>query len=88
MFVVYILFSASSGRTYVGFTNNIERRLTEHNIIETSGFTLRYRPWTLIYSEEFTTKADAMKHEKFYKTGMGREFVKKIVSAYLAKGSK
>ena len=83
MYFVYILFSISSGKTYVGFTNNIERRLQEHNFTESTGFTLRYRPWTLIRTEEYATKQEAMKREKFLKTGRGRDQIKKYVSNYL-----
>ncbi|MBN8666388.1 MAG: GIY-YIG nuclease family protein [Chitinophagales bacterium] len=83
MFFVYILHSASSGKTYTGFTINVERRLEEHNIAESSGFTLRYRPWTLIHTEPFEKKAEAMKREKYLKTGKGREEIKRIIQNYL-----
>jgi putative endonuclease len=83
MFAVYILYSPSSSKTYTGFTNNIQRRLLEHNEIESKGFTLRYRPWVLIHTEEYSTKQEAMMREKFLKTGVGRKFIKTLVSAYL-----
>ena len=47
MWYVYVLYSESSGKSYVGFTNDVERRLYEHNVSESRGFTLRYRPWKL-----------------------------------------
>ena len=83
MYCVYILYSPSSGKTYTGYTNDVTRRLTEHNITETKGFTLRYRPWVLIYTECFDEKSDAIKQEKFYKSGKGREIIKSIVRNYL-----
>jgi putative endonuclease len=83
MFRVYLLYSPSSTKTYVGFTNDIERRMQEHNFTERKGFTLRYRPWVLVYSEIFEKKSDAMQREKFFKSGFGREEVKKIISNYL-----
>jgi putative endonuclease len=83
MFSIYILYSTNSGKTYVGYTNNISRRMEEHNFTECKGFTLRYRPWILIYTEEFELKVDAMKREKFLKTGKGREELKIIVKKYL-----
>jgi putative endonuclease len=85
MFSVYLLYSLSSTKTYVGFTNDIERRMREHNFTESKGFTLRYRPWELVYTEIFENKSDAMRREKFLKSGFGREEVKKIVSNYLSK---
>ena len=63
----------SSGRTYVGFTNDVVRRLFEHNVRRNQGFTLRYRPWTLVVTEAFfPTKGEAM-GRKFLKTGRGHE---------------
>jgi putative endonuclease len=83
MFSVYILYSTSFSKTYVGFTNDILRRMNEHNFTESKGFTLRFRPWTLIYTEVFDFKLDAMKREKYLKTGVGREEVKGIVKKFL-----
>src|SRR5215207_7828574 len=65
MYTVYILFSVSSGKTYTGYTNNLERRLLEHNVTELTGFTLRYRPWVVMYTETFEQKSEAMAREKF-----------------------
>ena len=83
MWYVYVLYSVQSGKTYVGFSNDLDRRLFEHNVSEQRGFTLRYRPWTLIHSEAYETKQKAMAHEKFLKTGKGRELVKEIVAKFL-----
>ena len=84
MYAVYILYSLTSGKTYVGYTNNVSRRLQEHNSTESSGFTMRYRPWTLIRTEEFSTKLEAMSREKYLKTGKGREEVKRFVVSFLS----
>ncbi len=83
MFTVYILYSPASGKSFCGYTNNISRRLEEHNFTERSGFTLRYRPWTLIYTESNLEKKDAILREKFLKTGNGRVEIKEIISKYL-----
>ena len=83
MYFVYILYSTTSGKTYVGFTNNVERRLQEHNYTESSGFTLRYRPWTLIRTENYDTKQEAMAREKFLKTGKGRDEIKNYLIQHL-----
>ncbi len=86
MWYVYILYSGSGRKTYTGYTNDIERRLFEHNVSETKGFTLRYRPWVLIYTECFEGKPEAVAREKFFKTGQGREQLKLIVASFLNKG--
>ena len=87
MWYVYILYSASSGKTYTGFSNDLQRRLTEHNVSESKGFTLRYRPWVLIRSEIYSTKTEAMEREKFLKSGRGREQVKEYVGDFLNNGA-
>jgi putative endonuclease len=84
MFIVYILYSVSGQKTYCGYTADIQRRLMEHNTTEFKGFTLRYRPWTLIHTEEYETKREAMLREKFLKTGRGREEIKVMARAYLS----
>ena len=83
MYFVYMLYSVSSRKTYIGYTNDINRRVQEHNITESSGFTLRYRPWTLIQTEQYVTKSEAMVREKFLKTGRGREEVQLYVESFL-----
>jgi putative endonuclease len=88
MYSVHILYSPSFRKTYVGFTNDIERRMREHNFTESKSFTLRYRPWELIYTEILENKSDAMGRERFLKSGFGREEVKKIVSNYLSNNSR
>ena len=85
MFNIYILYSVNYHKSYVGFTQNVERRLQEHNFTESKGFTLRYRPWTLIYTEIFESKAAAMKREKYFKSGYGRNHLKEIIEGYLNK---
>ena len=87
MFFVYILYSNSSGRNYSGYSNDVERRLHEHNVTETKGFTLRYRPWVLIHTEVFDNKKSAMNREKYLKTGKGREEIKLIIERYLQNGA-
>jgi len=84
MYFVYILYSQASGKTYAGFTNDIHRRITEHNLTETKGFTLRYRPWVLIRTEPYNTKSEAMIREKFLKTGKGRDEIKIFVANFLS----
>ena len=87
MWYVYVLYSVSGGKTYVGFTNDVQRRLFEHNVSESKGFTLRYRPWTLIRSESYPTQTEARSREKFLKTGRGRDEIKKYVNEFLNGGA-
>lgn len=79
MFTVYVLYSEKYNKIYIGYTSNIEQRLLSHNELETKGFTLRYKPWKLIYSEVFSEKSEAMKREKQLKTARGRAFIWSLV---------
>lgn len=79
-FVVYILFSEGYNKTYVGFTSNLIERFKSHNYLSEKGYTIKFRPWKVIYVEFFTTKSEALKREKLFKTGKGRELIKEIIS--------
>jgi len=80
MFTVYVLYSEKYDKIYIGYTSNIEQRLLAHNQLETKGFTLKYRPWKLVYSEIFSEKGEAMRREKQLKTARGRKFIWDIIS--------
>ena len=77
-FHVYILFSTKIQKTYVGLTSNLEARIKSHNV-SAKGWTIRGRPWGLVYSEVFCSKAQAMAREKELKSGKGRVFIKDVV---------
>ena len=79
---VYILYSASSDKTYVGYTNDLERRLWEHNNSTQLSFTSRFKPWILIHKEAYATKKEAMSQEKWFKSGVGRRKKKEILETY------
>jgi putative endonuclease len=78
-FVVYILYSEKFNKNYTGFTSNLIERFKSHNVLSTKGYTLKFRPWTVIYVEFFSSKAEAMKREKYLKSGIGREFIKNLI---------
>ena len=75
---VYII-KSKEGFHYTGFTLNLERRLIEHNDKTLSFWTKRGTNWKLIYQEEFENKQQALEREKWFKTGVGREYLKKNV---------
>ncbi len=77
MYFVYVLKSDIFDRTYTGMTSNLEKRLRQHNNSENKS-TKAYVPWRLIYKEEFDSRFEARKREKYLKSGIGREFTKKI----------
>jgi putative endonuclease len=77
MFFVYILLSQKDNHRYIGFTDNLNRRLSEHNSGKVKS-TKNRKPFELIYFEQFESKHDAMMREKFFKTHPGRDFLDSI----------
>ena len=79
MYTVYVIKSKVNDRLYVGYTENIIERLNSHNSGKVRS-TKAYKPYTLVYKEEYENKTEARKREIFLKSGKGRELVKaKIV---------
>jgi len=79
-FFLYILQSEQTGRFYVGQTQNLGKRLAYHN----SNYSLALKnrgPWKLIYTEQFKTRAGAMRRERQIKSWKDRELVERLVSA-------
>lgn len=73
---VYILTSTLTNKTYVGHTNDLERRLKEHNAGR-STFSSRYVPWSVLHSEDLGTENEAIMKEKYLKSAAGRRWIKK-----------
>jgi putative endonuclease len=66
-------------KIYIGFTSDLERRLFFHNNSTDKHYTLKFRPWIIIYSEELPDKKSAMLREKQLKSAKGRLFVKTFI---------
>ena len=84
MFTTYALFSKTFTKIYIGYTSDLKKRLDSHNFLAKKGWTIKFRPWELIYTEEFETKIEAMKREKELKTARGREFIWQMVTTKYA----
>jgi putative endonuclease len=79
VFTVYVLYSATYKKIYIGFTSSLEERIRSHNELGTKGWTVRYRPWTLIHKEIFESKAEALRREKELKTAKYRQWIWSLV---------
>lgn len=75
MFYTYVLKSREKNYIYVGLTNNLERRIKEHNSGKQKT-TRSYAPFDLIHSEELKTRLKARDREKYLKSGCGKEWIK------------
>jgi putative endonuclease len=77
---IYVLRSQTTGRHYTGATTNLQVRLALHNS-DLSFSTKNRGPWDLVHHEEFTTLAEALRRERFLKSGKGRDELHRILTA-------
>src|SRR2546425_988807 len=75
---VYVLRNRTSGYHYTGHTADLTQRLGQHNHGFSKSTKNRGR-WELIYQEEHDSRAEAMRREKFLKSGKGREELNRIL---------
>ncbi|QQR83868.1 GIY-YIG nuclease family protein [Candidatus Peregrinibacteria bacterium] len=75
--ILYILRSLKDSKRYIGITCDLQKRISEHQNGLTR-CTKGRRPFKLIHTEHFKSEAEAMRKEKFYKSGKGREYLKTI----------
>jgi putative endonuclease len=80
MYFVYALYSWKHNKIYIGYTSDLKQRLESHNLLATKGWTIKFRPWELIYKEQYNNKREALKREKQLKSAKGREFIWTIVN--------
>ena len=78
MYYTYALYSAEDKKFYIGYTENLKRRLAEHNSGK-NHTTLRFSNINLIFYEAFLSKNDAMRRERYFKTTQGKKALKLIL---------
>jgi len=82
MFYTYVLLSEKDERFYVGFTEDLRERLEKHSSGKVKSTASR-RPLKLVYYEACLHERDAIKREKYFKTGFGRRFLKNRLECFL-----
>lgn len=82
MYYVYVLQSKKHDKLYIGYTTNLEKRVTKHNSGESLS-TKPYMPYRLIFYEAFLNKKDAKAREEYLKSGWGWRSIKKLLRNYL-----
>ena len=80
MFYVYIIYSQSIDKYYIGQTDNIQIRLLKHNSFH-KGFTSQAVDWVVKYFEEFHSRTDALKREKQIKAWKNRKLIEKLINS-------
>ena len=81
-YYVYILQSDLDQNFYTGYTDNLNRRIKEHNNGKVKSTTNR-RPFKLVYWEGCLNRHDAAKREKYLKTAWGKRYIKNRIKNYL-----
>lgn len=76
-FTVYAIKSLTRNYIYVGLTNNLIRRLSEHNAGQNKS-TKAYKPFILIHNEIYPNRVQARNREKYLKSGIGKEFLRTL----------
>lgn len=78
---VYVLESLKHKDLYVGYTNDLNKRIKEHNrglVFSTKP----YLPWRIIFFEAYRNEKDAKRREKYLKTSQGGRLLKRMLKEY------
>lgn len=78
MYIVYILQSDKDRSYYIGSTEDIKKRLLEHNK-GYSKYTKNKRPWRLAYGEEYATLSESRKREYYLKSLKSKKAIEKLI---------
>ena len=79
LFYVYVLHNVAYNKIYIGYTADLSARILSHNQLAKKGYTTKFRPWRLIYTEAFKSKDSALKREKELKSARGRKFIRDLI---------
>ncbi|MCF8374389.1 MAG: GIY-YIG nuclease family protein [Bacteroidales bacterium] len=77
-YFVYILYSKSLDKYYVGYTENIEARIAKHNS-KHKGFSGKAKDWEVVYSESHDSKYEALKRETQIKKWKSSAMIEKLI---------
>jgi putative endonuclease len=84
MFFAYVIQTEIDGSFYKGHCEDLQKRLQQHNSGQTQSIKSKI-PYALIYFEEFKTRSEAIKREKYFKTSAGRRFLNSKLSFNIQK---
>ncbi len=77
-FFTYILNSLKNNSYYIGQTNNIDRRLVDHNRGKDHSSKIGM-PWKIVFLKEFENRKDAVRYEKYLKSLKSRKSLEKFI---------
>ena len=78
-YTAYVLQSRKDGEFYIGHSDNLRARLARHHSggVRATG---HRRPLHLVFKENFSTRKEAVMRERWFKSGMGRKFLKNLLA--------
>ena len=79
-FFIYIIYSKSRDKYYIGYTHDLNLRLIHHN----DGWTKSTKsgiPWILVYSETCNSRSGAVKREKEIKRMKSRKYIESLINS-------
>jgi len=78
---IYVIESVKNCNLYIGYTNNLRKRIKEHN--RGLNFSTKpYMPWQLIHYEVYLNENDAKRRERYLKTNQGSRLLKRMLKEY------
>jgi len=82
-YFIYILYSESADKYYVGYTTDFHKRLIEHNTTKHNTFTSKFRPWVLKAVFKIgSNKTEAIKLERFIKNQKNKNLILKLINPH------
>lgn len=76
---VYIIYSEKCDRYYVGHSDDVERRVEEHNSGRGGKYTIRCKPWELVFIERYESRSLAVKRELEIKKKKSRKYIENLI---------
>jgi len=79
MYHVYLLYSPSADKYYVGQTSDLELRLQYHNELNPDSYTSKHRPWELCRAIAVADQGHAIRMERSIKKRKSRQFIERLI---------
>ena len=79
IYKVFVLYSHSHDKIFVGYTTSLTDYMIAMNILESENPLFQFRPWTLVHMELFVSEDEAMVREGFLKRNIGQEYVRREI---------
>jgi putative endonuclease len=78
MFSVYILYSKKLEKYYIGQTNDLNKRIEQHNSLDNSSSTKKGQPWTLFINIDCESRLQAIRIERYIKKMKSRIYIETL----------